>query len=83
MQNCAICHNAPGQAASDDSKFLAKGGIGPNLTVEFQRLTLQQVHDTIFFGRLNTNRPSMPSWAYLGDKAINALIAFLRSIQVK
>ncbi|MFN2615409.1 MAG: cytochrome c [Actinomycetota bacterium] len=40
-----------------------------------------QVYDTIRNGRLNTNRPSMPAWAGLGDKAIHSLVLFLRSIQ--
>jgi mono/diheme cytochrome c family protein len=69
-QNCAVCHG--------DN---ATGGIGPNLTVELQRLTEQEVFDTIKKGRLNINRPSMPAWAGLGDDAIHALVRFLQSIQ--
>jgi len=69
-QNCAICHGAD-----------ATGGIGPNLTVEFQRLTEAQVRQTIMEGRLNINRPSMPAWAGLGKDAVNALVEFLKSIQ--
>ncbi len=80
-QNCAICHGAD-----------AKGGIGPNLTVEMQRhparcevtgiTCVDDVFDIIRTGRLNTNRPSMPAWAGLGKDAINALVDFIQSIQV-
>jgi mono/diheme cytochrome c family protein len=69
-QNCAVCHGTD-----------ATGGTGPNLTVEFQRLTEDQVRATILAGRLNTNRPSMPAWAFLGKDAVNALVEFLKSIQ--
>ena len=84
LANCAICHNAQatGSIAQDDPRVLARGGVAPNLTVEFQRNSARQIHDTIFGGRLNTNRPSMPSWAFLGERAIQALVSFLRSIQV-
>jgi hypothetical protein len=34
-------------------------------------------------GRLNINRPSMPAWAGLGQPAIEALVQFIESIQVK
>jgi mono/diheme cytochrome c family protein len=68
--NCAICHGAEGE-----------GGIGPNLQVAFDRLTRDQVAQTIRVGRLNTNRPSMPAWAALGDNAIEALVRFIESIQ--
>jgi len=70
-QNCAICHGKD-----------ATGIIGPNLTVEFDRNSTIQVHDTIMKGRLNMDRPSMPAWAHLGQDAINALVAFIKSIQV-
>lgn len=70
QENCAICHGTD-----------ASGGIGPNLTVEFQRLTEDQVRQTIMEGRLNINRPSMPSWAFLGHDAVEALVNFLKSIQ--
>lgn len=69
-ENCAICHGARGE-----------GGIGPNLQVELQRNSRTQVFQTIRGGRLNTNRPSMPAWAHLGDKAIQALVEFIESIQ--
>lgn len=69
-KNCAICHGDRGE-----------GGTGPNLQVAFQRLTADQVRQTIMEGRLNTNRPSMPAWAALGDQAVNALVEFLKSIQ--
>ncbi|TMK78483.1 MAG: c-type cytochrome, partial [Actinobacteria bacterium] len=52
--NCAICHGTN-----------AKGGVGPNLTVELQRNTRDEVTKTIMGGRLNVNRPSMPAWAGL------------------
>jgi mono/diheme cytochrome c family protein len=68
--NCAICHGAQGQ-----------GVIGPNLTIEFQRNTPTQIHDIIKKGRVNLDRPSMPAWGHLGEDAINALVAFIRSIQ--
>jgi mono/diheme cytochrome c family protein len=69
--NCAVCHGAN-----------ASGGVGPNLTVEFQRNSQQQIMDIIKKGRLNIDRPSMPAWAHLGDDAITALVNFIRSIQV-
>ncbi len=68
--NCAVCHGADGA-----------GGIGPNLTVALQRLSEEEMRTTIKEGRLNTNRPSMPSWAWLGSDAIDALVQFLKSIQ--
>ncbi|MFP5225766.1 MAG: c-type cytochrome [Actinomycetota bacterium] len=68
--NCAICHGKEGQ-----------GAIGPNLQVAFDRLTREQVRTAIHEGRLNTNRPSMPAWAGLGDRAIEKLIDFIASIQ--
>lgn len=68
--NCAVCHGAD-----------ATGGIAPNLTVEFQRNTEDAVRQIIREGRLNINRPSMPSWAFLGNDAVNALVEFLKSIQ--
>jgi mono/diheme cytochrome c family protein len=70
--NCAICHGPT-----------AHGGVGPNLTVALQRLTRDQLTMTIMHGRLNINRPSMPSWAALGDPAVEALVQFIESIQVK
>ncbi|MGZ4139488.1 MAG: c-type cytochrome [Actinomycetota bacterium] len=70
--NCAICHGAN-----------ATGGVGPNLTVALQRLTRDELAATIMHGRLNINRPSMPSWAALGDPAVEALVQFIESIQVK
>lgn len=68
--NCAVCH---GTAAT--------GSIGPNLTVEFQRNSAKQIFDIIKKGRLNTDRPSMPAWAHLGDDAVQALVDFIESIQ--
>jgi mono/diheme cytochrome c family protein len=54
---------------------------GPNLTVASQRLNLDQLQTTIEHGRLNVNRFSMPSWAALGDAAIQKLVSFIESIQ--
>ena len=68
--NCAVCHGAGGA-----------GSIGPNLTVEFQRNSEAQILDIITKGRLNTDRPSMPAWAHLGDDAVRALVGFIESIQ--
>ncbi|MEX2557084.1 MAG: c-type cytochrome [Actinomycetota bacterium] len=68
--NCAVCHGAN-----------ASGGVGPNLTVEFQRNTEQQIFDIIKKGKLNLDRPSMPAWGHLGDDAIRALVNFIKSIQ--
>lgn len=72
QQNCAICH------AQDGS-----GIIGPPLTIEFQRHSELEVRDIIRKGRLNLDRPSMPAWAHLGEDAIKALAAFIKSIQVE
>jgi mono/diheme cytochrome c family protein len=80
--NCMVCHgrdrNADGLVTGSE---MYSGGVGPNLSVVFQRLTPQEVFQTIHDGRINTNRPSMPTWAPLGDDAINALVAFLQTIQ--
>jgi mono/diheme cytochrome c family protein len=73
--NCAICHSAGQEGLS------GTGIIGPNLTIEFQRNTQQQIHDIIKKGRANLDRPSMPAWGHLGEDAINALVAFIKSIQ--
>jgi mono/diheme cytochrome c family protein len=54
--NCAICHGTEGE-----------GAIGPNLQVAFDRLTRDEVRRAIHEGRLNIDRPSMPTWAGLGD----------------
>lgn len=77
--NCAACHNASGQP--EDVATAGSGLIGPNLRVAFQRLNAKQIFDTIQKGRLNTNRPSMPAWAALGEDAIRALVNFIRTIQ--
>jgi len=69
-QNCSICHGTSGT-----------GIIGPNLTIEFDRNSQLQIHDIIKKGRLNFDRPSMPAWGHLGEDAINALVAFIKSIQ--
>jgi mono/diheme cytochrome c family protein len=68
--NCAVFH---GSAAT--------GSVGPNLTIEFQRNSEQQIFDVIKKGRLNIDRPSMPAWGHLGDDAVKALVAFIKSIQ--
>lgn len=78
--NCAICHNAPGNAEEDPS-LVGAGGVGPNLRVAFERLTRDQIFQTIHDGRVNVNRPSMPTWAALGEDAIEALVRFIESIQ--
>jgi mono/diheme cytochrome c family protein len=70
-QNCSICHGQDGS-----------GIIGPPLTIELQRNSELQIQDIIKKGRLNLDRPSMPAWAHLGDDAIKALVAFIKSIQV-
>ncbi|HEX9774609.1 MAG TPA: c-type cytochrome [Actinomycetota bacterium] len=77
--NCAICHNG----LDDEGKatITGAGGVGPNLTVAFERLSRAEVEAVIRKGRLNTNRPSMPSWEALGDDAIEALVRFIQSIQ--
>jgi len=69
-QNCSVCHGTSGT-----------GIIGPNLTIEFDRNSQLQIHDIIKKGRLNFDRPSMPAWGHLGEDAINALVAFIKSIQ--
>ncbi|MBI4728033.1 MAG: c-type cytochrome [Acidobacteria bacterium] len=76
-QNCSLCHG-PG---ADGRDLAGNQSPGPNLTVALQRNTIQEIHDTVFFGRLNTSRVSMPSWAYLGKDAIQALVRFIESIQ--
>lgn len=70
--NCAICHGAKGE-----------GGVGPNLRGVLQRLTPADLERTLVKGRLNVERPSMPSWAALGDDAVEALVRFIESIQEK
>lgn len=78
--NCAICHGADNSRTPQSE--LATGGVGPNLTVEFQRNGERQIFDIIKRGRLNPDRPSMPAWGHFGDQAIQALVNFIRSIQV-
>lgn len=75
--NCAVCHGRDGSGRD------AAGNptVGPNLTVALDRLTLEQLRATIEHGRLNTNRPSMPAWAALGEDAMDALVRFIQSIQ--
>lgn len=68
--NCAICHGANGE-----------GGVGPNLTVALERIDKESLRTTIEDGRLNVNRPSMPSWEALGQDAITALVQYIESIQ--
>ena len=79
-QNCAVCHGGPNNP--NPTTGFGTGGTGPNLTVEFQRWNEAMIRTIIMQGRLNTNRPSMPSWAFLGSHAIDELVAFLKSIQV-
>jgi len=70
--NCAVCHGTNGE-----------GGVGPNLRVALQRMTPEDLKTTIRKGRVNVERPSMPSWAALGDGAVEALVRFIESIQEK
>lgn len=80
--NCMVCH---GSDQNKDGRVTGterwSGGVGPNLSVVFERLTPAQIAQTIHDGRINTNRPSMPAWAALGDEAIDALVRFLETIQ--
>jgi mono/diheme cytochrome c family protein len=80
--NCMVCHgrdiNRDGQVTGSE---MYSGGVGPNLSVAFARLTAEQIFQTIHDGRLNPNRPSMPAWAALGEDAIKSLVEFLRTIQ--
>jgi mono/diheme cytochrome c family protein len=77
--NCAICHGADNTETRQSE--LATVGVGPNLTIEFQRNAERQIFDIIKRGRANPDRPSMPAWAHFGDQAIQALVNFIRSIQ--
>lgn len=80
--NCAVCHgrdvNGDGQVTGSEAW---SGGVGPNLTVVFERMSAEEIFQTIHDGRINTNRPSMPTWAALGDDAIRSLVEFLRTVQ--
>jgi mono/diheme cytochrome c family protein len=75
--NCQVCHGVGGSGRSKEGGLT----VGPNLTVALDRLTIEQLRETIEHGRLNTNRPSMPTWAALGEDAIDALVRFIQSIQ--
>lgn len=78
--NCAICHGVGGSGRDAEGNLT----VGPNLRVALQRYTVDEIRTTIEEGRLNLNRPSMPSWAFLEELrsgAIDALIEFIRSIQ--
>jgi mono/diheme cytochrome c family protein len=68
--NCAICHGTGGV-----------GSLGPPLTIESVRHAPTEIFQIIKKGRLNTDRPSMPAWAHLGKNAIDALVAYIESIQ--
>lgn len=78
--NCAICHTPDFGKKTEGP--MGSGSLGPNLTIEFQRNSEQQIFDVISKGRLNTDRPSMPAWAHLGKDAITALVNFIKSLQV-
>jgi mono/diheme cytochrome c family protein len=80
LANCAICHTP--QDAKGNFLDPGAGSLGPNLTIEFQRNAEARILDIIKKGRLNVDRPSMPAWAHLGDEAIQALVNFIKSIQV-
>lgn len=77
--NCAQCHGPDGSGTIAGNPV--QGGIGPNLQVALERITPEQVLETIKKGRLNINRPSMPAWAHLGEKALEALVRYIESIQ--
>lgn len=77
--NCAVCHSPPGW--EEDDSLVGIGGVGPNLRTVLSQLNLFEVRETIEKGRLNINRPSMPSWAAFPSTAIDALLKFLVSIQ--
>lgn len=70
--NCAICHGPGGSG---------EGGVGPNLRVALERLSLEELHEVLYTGRLNTNRYSMPSWAVLGEDALDKLVNYVVGIQ--
>lgn len=74
--NCAVCH-----MHKDKNGEMVWGGVGPDLRTVIQQIGAAEVLNTLHNGRINYNRPSMPSWAYLGDSALNALVAFLQSLQ--
>jgi mono/diheme cytochrome c family protein len=91
--NCSTCHTTPpyeilgpgGTKTDPPTMFtspIAGGGYGPDLRSVFSQLTADEIFKTIHDGRLNTNRPSMPSWAYLGDQAIRKIMDFLRTLQI-
>ncbi|HVL91366.1 MAG TPA: c-type cytochrome [Actinomycetota bacterium] len=75
--NCAVCHTHKDPETGE----IVWGGVGPDLRGVVAQLGVQGVRDTIHDGRINYNRPSMPTWAFLGDSAIDALVAFLQSLQ--
>ena len=74
---CIICHGVDGSGVD------AKGNptVGPNLQVALERLSIEQLRQTLLGGRLNTERPSMPAWAALGEEAIERLVLYIQSIQ--
>lgn len=74
--NCAVCHGPDGTGMRNGEPT-----VGPNITVALQRLSIDELRATLEHGRLNTNRPSMPAWAALGEDAIDALVRFIQSIQ--
>lgn len=75
--NCAVCHGPNGAGVNQQGVPT----VGPNLQVALERLSVEDVHEVISTGRLNTNRPSMPAWAALGEEALDALVQFIQSIQ--
>lgn len=75
--DCIVCHGVDGSGLDGDGNPT----VGPNLQVALQRLSLDEVRHTLLEGRLNTERPSMPAWAALGEDAINELVDFIVSIQ--
>lgn len=68
--NCSTCHGVN-----------ASGGAAPDLRTVLSQYYDEDLFDIIRYGKLNTNRVSMPSWAALGDAAIRSLVDFLRTLQ--
>ncbi len=74
LANCNVCH-------SQRNSPVGSGGVGPDLRTVMSKLNPLEIFETIHDGRLNINRASMPTWAFLGDEAIRSIIQFLRTIQ--
>lgn len=88
LANCNVCHSRNpitdpnGNFPIDKTPPMpGQGGVGPDLREVLSQYTDAEVFQIIHDGRLNTNRPSMPTWAFLGDTAIHSIIDFLKTIQ--